>query len=273
MSKLDKYLRLNQMPHFACPGCTHGVAWASMIRAIDKLRLDQNKTIMVCAIGCAGRLPVYLDFPSIRTPHGRALTVATGIKLADPKLKVIVFMGDGDAAAIGGNHLIHAARRNIDLTAIIAINEIYGMTGGQYAPTTRKGKFASTAPFGMIEPTLDICKLVEAAGASFIARGDVYHVMELNNLISQAILHKGFSVVEILTTCPTQFGRRNKIKNSELIKDIGGITITKKQAEKLSENELQNKLIRGILLQKDRPEYIEEYDKITNFQEEGSLNE
>lgn len=273
MNQLDKYLRLDQMPHFACPGCTHGIALASMIRAIDKLGLDQNKTIMVCAIGCAGRLPVYLDFPSIRTPHGRALTIATGIKLANPKLQVIVFMGDGDAAAIGGNHLIHAARRNINLTAIIAINEIYGMTGGQYAPTTEKGKFASTAPFGMIEPQMDICKLSQGAGASFVARGDVYHVTELDNLISKAILHKGFSVVEILTTCPIQFGRRNKVNiPSDMIKNLKEMTITKKQAEQLSEEELADKLVRGILVEKKLPEYIEEYDRLTNFKEEGDLN-
>ena len=272
MSKLDKYLRLDQFPHFACSGCGHGIALAAMVRAIDKLGLDQNKTVMVCAIGCAGRLPVYLDFPSIRTPHGRALTVATGIKLANPELKVIVFMGDGDAAAIGGNHLIHAARRNIDLTAIIAINEIYGMTGGQYAPTTKPGHFASTAPFGMIEPQMDICKLVEAAGASFVARGDIYRVLELENLILKAISHKGFSVVEALTNCPTQFGRRNKnSKPSEMIKNIKEMTITKKQAEKLSNKELKHKLLRGILVEKECPEYIEEYDQITNFNKEVRL--
>jgi len=272
MSKLDKYLRLDQFPHFACSGCGHGIALASMVRAIDKLGLDQNTTVMVCAIGCAGRLPVYLDFPSIRTPHGRALTVATGIKLANPKLKVIVFMGDGDAAAIGGNHLIHTARRNIDITAIIAINEIYGMTGGQYAPTTQPGHLASTAPFGMIEPPMDACKLVEAAGATLVARGDIYHVIELDRLISKAISHKGFSVVEVLTNCPTQFGRRNKnSKPSEMIKNIKEMTITKKQAEQLSEKELEHKRLRGILVEKERPEYIDEYDRINNFKEEVSL--
>lgn len=268
MGKLDKYLRLDLMPHFACPGCTHGIAWASMVRAIDELGFDQSKTVIVCAIGCAGRLPVYLDFPTIRTAHGRALPVATGIKLANPKNKVITFMGDGDAAAIGGNHLIHAARRNIDITAIIAINEIYGMTGGQYAPTTEKGKFASTAPFGMIEPPMNVSNLVIGAGASFVARGDVYHINELQKLISSAIQHKGFSVVEVLTTCPTHFGRRNKIKNpSELLERLKYLTITKSQAEKLSPEERKNKLIRGILIEEERSEYVEEYDRLTGFKE------
>ena len=268
MGKLDKYLRLNLMPTFTCPGCTHGIAWASMIRAIDKIGLNQSETVMVCAIGCAGRLPVYLNFPSIRTPHGRALSVATGIKLANPKTNVIVFMGDGDAVAIGGNHLIHAARRNINITAIMAINEIYGMTGGQYAPTTRVGKFASTAPFGMIESQMDICKLVIGAGATFVARGDAYHVNELQILIEKAILHKGFSVVEVFTTCPTHFGRRNKIKEpTKLLESLKDLTINKTQADKLSEEERRNKLIRGILLKEKRPEYIEEYDQITGFME------
>lgn len=268
MGKLDKYLHLNRWPHFACPGCAHGIVLASTLRAIDELGLDQSKTVMVCAIGCAGRLPVYINFPTIRTAHGRALPVATGIKLANPKNKVIVFMGDGDAAAIGGNHLIHAARRNIDITAIIAVNEIYGMTGGQYAPTTSTGKFASTAPFGMIEPQMDICKLVIGAGATYVARGDAYHVNELQKLIVQAIQHKGFSVVEALSTCPSHFGRRNKIKNaSTLLERLKDITITKKQAEKMSSEEKKNKLVRGVLLKEDRPEYIEEYDRITGYKE------
>jgi len=268
MGKLDKYLRLDLMPHFTCPGCTHGIAWASMVRAVDELGLDQSETVMVCAIGCAGRLPVYLNFPTIRTPHGRALTIATGIKLANPKNKVITFMGDGDAAAIGGNHLIHAARRNIDITAIVAINEIYGMTGGQYAPTTGEGKFASTAPFGMTEPQMNVCKLVIGAGATFVARGDVYHVNELQKLITRAIQHKGFSLVEVFTTCPTHFGRRNKLKNpAKLLERLKDLTVTKKQAEKMDSEERKKKLVRGILLEESRPEYVEQYDRLTGFKE------
>jgi len=270
MSKLDKYLRLDLMPHFACPGCTHGIAWASMVRAIDSLGLDQDNTIMVCAIGCAGRLPIYLNFPSIRTPHGRALSYATGIKLADPKLNVVVFMGDGDAVAIGGNHFIHAARRNINLTAIVAINEIYGMTGGQYAPTTSMGNKASTAPFGMIEPRLDVCKLAVGAGASFVGRGDVYHVRELAPLISKAITHKGFSVVEIFTNCPTHVGRRSKLKKaSQALLSFKDLLVSQAQARKMTEEELAGKYVRGILHEEMRPEYVEEYDRVTGFKEEG----
>ena len=270
MSKLDNLLRTDQMPHFACPGCTHGTAWKSMLKAVEDLGLDQDKTVMVCAIGCAGRLPVYSDFPSIRTPHGRALSYATGVKLANPDLNVIVFMGDGDAAAIGGNHLIHAARRNIDITAVVATNEIYGMTGGQYAPTTEGGRFASTAPFGMTENQMDVCKLVEGAGATFVGRGDVYHVRELKDLVKAGIEHKGFSLVEIFTTCPTHFGRRNNMKQpSKLVEHLKDLTVTKKQAEKMTEEELKGKLLRGILVDEDKPEYVETYDRQTGFKEEG----
>ena len=270
MSKLDKYLRLDMMPHFTCTGCTHGIAWASMVRAIDQLGLNQNETIMVCAIGCAGRLPIYLDFPSIRTPHGRALSYATGIKLANPKLNIVVFMGDGDAVAIGGNHFIHTARRNINLTAIVAINEIYGMTGGQYAPTTSKGVVASTSPFGMIEPATNVCKLAIGAGSTFVGRGDVYHVRELTPLIKKAILHKGFSVVEILTNCSTHTDRRKKkVKYSEAVKQFKDLTVNATQAQKMTSDDLEGKLIRGVLHQENLPEYVEEYDRITGFKEEG----
>src|SRR6056297_3872615 len=270
MSKFDKYLLTDQMPHFTCPGCTHGIAWQAMIRAIDNLDLSQEETVMVCAIGCAGKMPVYLDFPTIRTPHGRALTFATGVKLANPGLNVIVFMGDGDATAIGGNHLIHAARRNIDITAVVATNEIYGMTGRQYAPTTEEGRFASTAPFGMTENQMDVCKLVEGAGATFVGRGDVYHVRELKDLVKAGIEHKGFSLVEIFTTCPTHFGRRNNMKQpSKLVEHLKDLTVTKKQAEKMTEDELKGKLLRGILVDEDKPEYVETYDRQTGFKEEG----
>ncbi len=268
MSKLDRYLRTDIMPTFICPGCTHGTAWQSLIRAIDDLGLNQNKTAMVCAIGCAGKLPTYMDFPSLRTPHGRALSYATGLKMSRPELNVIVFMGDGDATAIGGNHLVHAARRNINLTAIIANNQIYGMTGGQYAPTTQKGDKASTAPFGMVEPDVNIEELVIGAGASFFGRGDAYYVKELPDLFSKAIDHKGFSVVEVLTTCPTQYGRRNNYNDAaELLKTLKEITISKKQAENLPPEDQKNKVPRGVLYKEDRPEFIDEYDRITNFKE------
>jgi 2-oxoglutarate/2-oxoacid ferredoxin oxidoreductase subunit beta len=266
MKKLHKYLRMDQMPTFLCPGCTHGIAYQSMLRTIDKLALSQEKTIIVCAIGCAGRLPLYLDFPVIRTCHGRALPVAQGVKLANPDLNVIVFMGDGDAAGIGGNHLIHSCRRNFDITAIVASNEIYGMTGGQYSPTTGKGKLASTAPFGMIEPQMDICKVAMASGASFVARGTAYHVAQLDDLFEQAITHKGFSLFEILTTCPTHLGRRNKIKKpADLLLTLKDTAFTQKQYDKLSLEDRAGKLVRGVLHQEDKEDYISTYDKITGF--------
>ncbi len=266
MSKLDKYLRLDKAPNFICAGCTHGVAWTAMVRAIDNLKLIQNETIMACAIGCAGRLPIYLNFPSIRTPHGRALAIAQGIKLANPKANVILFMGDGDAVAIGGNHFIHACRRNMNITAIVANNETYGMTGGQNAPTTEEGLMSLTTPYGAIEPPADICKLAIGAGATFVARADVYRVMKLDNVIEKAIAHNGFSVVEILTTCPTYFGRKNQMAATvDLIERLNRITVTPRQAERMSPEEMKGKLVRGILHQEEKPEYVENYDKITNF--------
>ena len=159
--------------------------------------------------GCAGRMTAYIDFSTVHTTHGRALTFATGIKLAKPELKVIVIMGDGDSTAIGGNHLIHAARRNVDLTAIIINNYIYGMTGGQFSPTTPYGLKASTAPHGHVEHSFNISRLVEAAGGAFVARGTIYHVTLLDRLISKAVNKKGFAVVETMSSCPTHFNKIN----------------------------------------------------------------
>ena len=179
---LEKYFRMNKLPHIWCPGCGHGIILGSLIRAIDNLDLDQDNICIVSGIGCSSRAPGYMNFDTLHTTHGRALAFATGIKLSKPELKVIVITGDGDCAAIGGNHLIHAARRNIDLTTIVFNNNIYGMTNGQYSPMTPKGAFASTAPYGNIDRNFDLCKLAVAAGATYVARGTVYHTNQLLNL-------------------------------------------------------------------------------------------
>ncbi|ADK86203.1 2-oxoglutarate synthase [Desulfarculus baarsii DSM 2075] len=200
-----------KFPHVWCPGCGLGVLLGSLVRAMITLGLDKNNVALVAGIGCTGRLPVYVDVGSVHATHGRALTFATGVKLAKPELAVITVMGDGDATAIGGNHLIHAARRNMDLTAIIVNNQNYGMTGGQYSPTTPLGARASTATYGNIEPPLDISALCMAAGAGFVARSTVYHVTQLDDLLAQAISHRGFGVVEVLSPCHTNFGRQNKL--------------------------------------------------------------
>src|SRR5210317_692885 len=190
---VHKYLRHDKkFPHVWCPGCGNGIVLGAMIRAIDRLAYRKDDIVMVSGIGCSGRLPVYVDFNTLHTTHGRALTFATGVKLAKPELKVIVVMGDGDATAIGGNHFIHAARRNIDLTAIIINNAIYGMTGGQCSPATPIGARATTAPYTNIEPAFDIAGLAVTAGAAFVARGTAYHAQKLHSLIAQAVKKPGF---------------------------------------------------------------------------------
>nr|WP_230972359.1 2-oxoacid:ferredoxin oxidoreductase subunit beta [Archaeoglobus neptunius] len=181
----------------------NGVVLASFIRAMRKSKIDRERTVVVSGIGCSGRMSQYLDLFTVHTTHGRALAFATGIKLANPSLNVIVFMGDGDALAIGGNHFIHACRRNIDLTAIVINNRLYGMTGGQAAPTTPEGEITRTSPYGNVERPFDLVKLAISAGATYVARFTAYHVRWLEKSIADAIMHKGFSVIEVVTGCPT----------------------------------------------------------------------
>lgn len=262
MSSRD-YIKEDQFPLFTCPGCTHGTVINTFVRAADELQLDRGKTVIVCAIGCAGRTPTYLDFNVLRVTHGRALAFATGIKLARPDVKVIVFMGDGDALAIGGNHFIHAARRNIDITAVVFRNEIYGMTGGQYSPTTPVGHKATTAPYGMIEPSFDTCGLAASAGATYVARGDVYNVGNLYQVMKAALQHKGFAVVEALTSCPIQFGRRNKLADpARMVERIKNMVVTKTAAEKLSPAELAEKFVIGEFVNTRQLELTERYAKL-----------
>jgi 2-oxoglutarate ferredoxin oxidoreductase, beta subunit (EC 1.2.7.3) len=173
----ERYLRhTKKFPNVWCAGCGIGIVLGAIIRAVDSLGLDKNDIAMVSGIGCTGRMPVYVDFNTLHTTHGRALAFATGLKLVRPEMRVIVVMGDGDALAIGGNHFIHAARRNIGLTAIVVNNATYGMTGGQYSPTTPLGALSTTAPYGHIEPPFQIAELAQCAGAAFVARSTVYHV-------------------------------------------------------------------------------------------------
>ncbi|WP_422448729.1 2-oxoacid:ferredoxin oxidoreductase subunit beta [Thermoanaerobacterium sp. DL9XJH110] len=261
--KLEKYFRTEKLPHIWCPGCGNGIIMGAVVRAIDNLQLEQKKICIVSGIGCSSRAPGYMNFNTLHTTHGRALAFATGIKLANPDLKVIVLTGDGDCAAIGGNHFIHAARRNIDITTIVFNNNIYGMTSGQYSPMTPKGAYATTAPYGNIDRSFDLCKLAQAAGATYVARGTVYHVPQLIKLIEKAITHKGFSLIDAVSICPTYFGRKNKLGNPvkmmEFIKDAA---IPIKSAEKLSKEELQGKILIGEFFEDHAPEYTEEYSKV-----------
>jgi 2-oxoglutarate ferredoxin oxidoreductase subunit beta len=218
---------------------------------------------MVSGIGCSGRLPVYVDFNTLHTTHGRALTFATGVKLAKPDLKVMVVMGDGDATAIGGNHFIHAARRNIDLTAIIVNNSIYGMTGGQYSPTTPYGDRGTTATYGTVENSFNISQLAVCAGAVYVARGTVYHTRQLDQLIEKALQKKGFSVVEVISQCQTHFGRLNKRGNHiEMLKWQRDHAVSAEKARTLSAAEMADKFETGVLVDREAPTYHEEYAKV-----------
>lgn len=259
-----KYLRHDKkFPHVWCPGCGIGILLGSLIRAIDHLNYSKDEIVLVSGIGCSGRLPVYVDFNTLHTTHGRALTFATGIKLAKPELKVIVIMGDGDATAIGGNHFIHAARRNLELTAIIVNNNIYGMTGGQYSPTTPYGQKATTAIYGTVENSFNIAELAVCAGAVFAARGTVYHVRQLDSLIEKALLKKGFSVVEVISQCHTHYGRLNKMGNHiEMMKWQRDNAVPVEKAKKMKPEEMQGKFEIGILVDREAPSYLDEYQKV-----------
>lgn len=257
---IDKYLRERFFPHIWCPGCGHGIVLNGLIRAIEKLGLSRNEIVMVSGIGCSSRITGYLDVHTLHTLHGRALAFATGIKLSKPELNVIVPMGDGDALAIGGNHFIHAARRNIGMTAIIMNNRIYGMTGGQFSPLSGYGITATTAPYTNIDPHFDIVALAGAAGASFVARTTTYHVQEMIDLICQAILHEGFSVVEIFSQCPTYFGRKNNMGDA-----VDMMAWYKENTTPIGSKAKQNNpalIERGIFVQTEKPEYCGEYEKV-----------
>ena len=260
---IDDYIREEMFPHMWCPGCGNGIVLGAIIRAIDDLKWDRDKIVMISGIGCSSRITGYVDFCTMNTTHGRALPFATGMKMANPDLKVVVVMGDGDCSAIGGNHFIHAARRNIDLTAIIINNMIYGMTGGQYSPLTPTGRFGTTAPYGNIDQSFDLTSLAMAAGANYVARGTVYHVRQSISLMKKALDKKGFSVVEIISDCPVSFGKMNNIKSPvEMLKWIKDITVSKKIWEGLSSDEKKGKYAVGEFLSKDRPDYTELYEEI-----------
>lgn len=251
------YLRRDLFPHFLCPGCGHGIALRALMWAIHDLGLNKDNIAIVSGIGCSGRLGAYVDTNTFHTTHGRPLTYATGLKLVRPDLEVIVITGDGDCLAIGGNHLIHAARRNLNITCMMLNNEVYGMTGGQVSPTTSQDRYTTTTQFGNAEATFDSCKLAEAAGASFVGREVTLQTPTLKNLLRDAIAHRGFSFVEVISDCTEIFGRKNDLGNSpEMIlgqksqmrpESYGGVIV--------DEPFRPNRLPTGVLAQTDRPEY------------------
>jgi 2-oxoglutarate ferredoxin oxidoreductase subunit beta len=258
------YLRhTKKFPNVWCPGCGIGIVMGGLIRAIDRMGLDKDNVALVSGIGCTGRMPVYMDFNTIHTTHGRALAFATGLKLARPEMKVIVIMGDGDAIAIGGNHFIHAARRNMDLTTIVVNNNIYGMTGGQNSPTTPLDSRSATSPYGNIEPPMPVANLAIAAGASYVACTTVYHAVEMDKMIEYAINKPGFSMVEVASYCHTTFGRINKLGSAvEMMRTLKDRSITLAAAEKLPMEEREGKIVRGVLCDLEKPGFVERYDRV-----------
>ena len=262
---IHKYLRSSKkFPHIWCAGCGIGIFMQALIRVIDQLGYSKDEVVLVSGIGCSGRLPVYVDFNTLHATHGRALTFATGIKLANPRLKVITVMGDGDAVAIGGNHLIHAARRNVEITSFVINNQVYGMTGGQCSPTTPTGAITASSPYGNLEPSFDISRLAEAAGAVFVARSTVYHTHLLEQLVGKALHKKGFALVEVISQCVTYSGRWLGMDTPvEMMEWQRDNAIPVEKAKTLGESELKGKITTGVLVDVERTTYDEEYRKLT----------
>jgi 2-oxoglutarate ferredoxin oxidoreductase subunit beta len=254
------WLRTRFFPHIWCPGCGHGIIMHSLLRALVNLDKKKTQTVIASGIGCSSRMVGYIDACTVHTTHGRSLAFATGIKLANPELTVVDVMGDGDCTAIGGNHFIHACRRNIDITAIVMNNNIYGMTGGQISPTTPVGSWATTAPAGAIDPSFDICKLAEGAGATYVARATVANPKQAEQFIQAGISNKGFSVIEILTHCHTQFGRKNKRRTPiDNINFFKSSSVPLAKAKDMAPDDLLDKIVVGEFVKKQIPEYTAQY--------------
>ncbi len=266
--RLMDYLREEIMPHKFCVGCGCGTVLNVFTNAIDDLGLDPKKMVCVSGIGCSSWIPSpYFKADTLHTTHGRPIAFATGVKIMRPDLTVIVIAGDGDIAGIGGNHLIHAARRNIDLTVLMVNNMIYGMTGGQVAPTTPIGVKTTTTPYRNVEPPFKVADLVATAGASYVARWTTYHVLPLKKSMQAAIEKKGFSFVEIISQCPDNYGRRIGLRSGvEFLKIFKEKSVRVEKIEKMSKEKLKDRIIIGKLQDDDRPEYVSELHKITDEQ-------
>ena len=230
---LEDWYRQDRLPHIYCAGCGNGTILNATLRAVDALGYDINETTFVSGIGCSSRAGGYTSADSLHTTHGRALAFATGVKLVNPKQHVIVFTGDGDCSAIGGNHFIHACRRNIDLTVVCMNNNIYGMTGGQGSPCTPKGSITTTTPYGMQEQPFDLCKLAEAAGANYVARWTSFHVKELTEAIRVGLETPGLAFIEVLAQCPTAYGNKNKLRQpTQMIEMFKNNAVKKAKADR-----------------------------------------
>jgi len=256
--RFEDFFRVDRLPHVFCPGCGIGVVMNCFFRAFNESGMNLKDTVFTGGIGCSARLPMYINGDMLHTTHGRAIPFATGLKMANPKLNVVVFAGDGDIGAIGGNHLINGCRRNVDLTVICINNNTYGMTGGQMSTTTPHGYLSSTSPEGNPEYPFDLSKLAAAAGANYVARWTVRHVHELVRSMEKALQKKGFAFIEVVATCPTGFGRRNKMGDpTQQLEWLKSISVRKERIkdEEMDQMDLnmQGLISVGEFVDRDRP--------------------
>jgi len=257
----------DKLPHTWCAGCGDGIILQAVTSVFAELGLDKHQIALVSGIGCFGRIDDYLDINCMHVTHGRALAAATGVALANPDLTVLCTMGDGDSITIGGNHLIHCARRNINLTAIIANNYNYGQTGGQYSGTTPTGSITSTSPYGHIEQNFDICRIAEAAGATYVARATTYNPVQLRRLIRGGIEHRGFSLIEVMAACPTHYGRYNhQGEAARMMKLMNAQSVTPAQAAQMTPEELEGRIVTGLLVNREKEDYYTRYRRIIDEQ-------
>lgn len=262
--KLLGYLRKEMLPTAFCAGCGGGTILNIFCNVIDDLKINPKDIIAVTGIGCSSWIPSpYLDVDTLHTTHGRAIAFATGVKVMQPEKNIVVIAGDGDLSGIGGNHLIHAARRNIGITVFMVNNFIYGMTGGQVSPTTPHSVKSSTTPYGNVEKPFKVAELVAAAGASYVARWTTYHVFNLKKAMEQALKTKGFSFIEINSQCPTSYGRRvGKREGVELLMEFKEKSVKVKNAAKYTPEELEEKIVIGKFADRERTEFVEELRRI-----------
>jgi 2-oxoglutarate ferredoxin oxidoreductase subunit beta len=269
---LLEYLRREILPTTHCPGCGCGQVLNAFVNAIDDLGMDPENLIAVTGIGCSSWIPSpYLKCDTLHTTHGRAIAFATGVKTIRPASNVVVIAGDGDLAGIGGNHLVHAARRNVGLAVFLVNNYIYGMTGGQVSPTTPYGDVTTTTPYTNAEYPLKIAEVVAAAGANYVARWTTYHVRSLISSMKTVLEGKGFSFIEIISQCPVSYGRRVGLRDGvafmEYFKE-NSVSVAK--AAKMSEEDLEGKIIVGKLVQRDRIEFTESLRRINEARKVGA---
>lgn len=262
VNPVEQFLRTERMPHIWCPGCGIGTTVNCFARALVESKISPDKVAVVSGIGCTGRVAGYVRLDSFHTTHGRAIPFATGLKLADPSLTVVVYSGDGDLIAIGGNHFIHAARRNVDIKVVCVNNFIYGMTGGQVGPTTPMGASATTAPYGCFERPFNLPFLAESSGAVYVARWTAYHVRFIAHSMVEAFNKKGFCFIEIIAPCPTLYQRRNHLGDGlDTMKYYKQKSVIKNGANtKDVELDFQGEIIVGKFVDIERPALKETMD-------------